>query len=76
VLKLFGGAISWMSKIQYAVALSTTKFEYMEATHASKEAIWLQIFCLGIGFVQQAVRIDFDSQSEIFLAKNPTYHSK
>jgi hypothetical protein len=26
--------------------------------------------------VQQAVRIDCDNQSAIFLAKNPTYHSK
>jgi hypothetical protein len=58
------------------VALSTTKFEYMEATHASKEAIWLQIVCSGIRLVQQAIRIDCDSQSAIFLAKNLTYHSK
>ena len=29
-----------------------------------------------MGFVQGAIRIDCDSQSEIFLAKNPTYHSK
>ena len=29
-----------------------------------------------MGLVQQAIRIDCDSQSEIFLAKNPTYHSK
>ena len=43
----------------------------MEATHASKEAIWLQILCLGIGLVQQAVRIEFHSQSAIFLAKEP-----
>ena len=48
----------------------------MAATHASKEAIWLQRLCSGIGLVQQAVRLDCDSQSEIFLAKNPTYHSK
>jgi hypothetical protein len=47
-----------------------------QATHASKEAIWLQRLCSGIGLVQQAVRIDCDSQSAIFLAKNPTYHSK
>jgi hypothetical protein len=58
------------------VALSTTKDEYMETTHASKEAVWLKILCSGIGLVQQAVRIDCDSQSEIFLAKNLTYHSK
>jgi hypothetical protein len=58
------------------VALSTTKVEYMAATHASKEAIWLQRLCSCIGLVQQDVRIDCDSHSAIFLAKNLTYHSK
>jgi hypothetical protein len=76
VFNLFGGAISWMSKRQAVVALSTTKFEYTAATHASQEAVWLQILCLGIGLVQQAVRIDCDSHSAIFLAKNLAYHSK
>ena len=42
VFNLFGGAISWMIKRQVVVALSTTEVEYMAATHASKEAIWLQ----------------------------------
>jgi phosphoribosyl-AMP cyclohydrolase len=65
-----------MRKRQAVVALSTTKVEYMATTHESKEAIWLQRLCSGIGLVQQAVRIDCDSQSAIFLAKNPTYHSK
>ena len=48
----------------------------MEATHARKGVVWLHRLCLGIGLVQQAVRLDCDSQSEIFLAKNPAYHSK
>jgi hypothetical protein len=48
----------------------------MAATHASKEAVWLQILCSSIGLVQQVVRLDYDSQSAIFLAKNPSYHSK
>ena len=65
-----------MSKKQSVVALSTTEAEYMAATHASKEAIWLQRLCLGMGLVQGAIRIDCDRQSAIFLAKNPTYHSK
>jgi hypothetical protein len=39
VFNLFGGAISWMSKIQVVVALSTTKYEYMASTHASKEKV-------------------------------------
>ena len=29
-----------------------------------------------MGLVKGAIRIDFDSQSAIFLAKNPAYHSK
>jgi hypothetical protein len=40
------------------VALSTTEAEYMATTHASKEAVWLQRLCSGIGLVQQAVRLD------------------
>ena len=76
VFNLFGGAISWISKRQVVVAPSTTKAEYMAATHASKEAVWLQRLCSGIGFVQKGVRLDCDSQSEILLAKNPAYHAK
>ena len=41
---LYGGTISWNSKKQPTIALSTTKVEYMAATHAAKEAIWLQRF--------------------------------
>jgi hypothetical protein len=73
---MFGGEINWMSKRQVVIALSTTEVEYMEATHGSKEAIWLQRLCSGIGFEQKAMKISCDSQSTIFLEKNPTYHSK
>jgi hypothetical protein len=76
VFNLFGGVISWMRKIQVIVALSTIEIENMATTHASKEVVWLQRLCSSIGLVQQAVRIDCDSQSAIFMAKNPTYHSK
>jgi hypothetical protein len=61
VFNLFGGEISWMSKRQVVVALSTIEAEYMEATHASKEAVWLQRLCSSIGLVQQAVRLYCDS---------------
>ena len=76
VFNLFGGAVSWMSKKQSVVALSTTEAKYMAATHASKEAVWLQRLCSSMGLVQGAIRIECDSQSAIFLAKNPAYHSK
>eukprot|EP00253_Pinus_taeda_P033991 PITA_33991 len=76
VFNLFGGAVSWMSKKQSVVALSTIEAEYMAATHASKEAVWLQILCSSMGLVQETTKIDCDGQSVIFLANNPTYHSK
>jgi phosphoribosyl-AMP cyclohydrolase len=76
MFNLFGGAINLMRKIHDVVALSTREVEYMATTHASKGLIWLQRLCSGIGLVQQAIRIDCDSQSVIFLAKNSTYHSK
>jgi len=72
VFNLFGVVVSWMSKKKSIMALSTTEAEYMVATYASKEAVWLQRLCSSMGLVQGAIRIDCESQSAIFLAKNPT----
>ena len=44
IFLLTGGAISWSSKRQSTLALSTTEAEYMAAIHASKEALWLNRF--------------------------------
>ena len=52
------------------------RVEYLAATHARKEVVWLQILCSGIRLVQQEERLACDSKSAIFLAKNPAYHLK
>jgi len=41
VFMIGGGAISWSSKQQPTMALSTTEVEYMANTQATKEAIWI-----------------------------------
>jgi hypothetical protein len=76
VFTLAGGAISWMSKLQNIVSLSTTEEEYVAASHACKEAVWLKVLFGEFGRMQDKVKLHCDSQSAIHLAKNPTYHSK
>ncbi|MCO5587877.1 hypothetical protein L7F22_041829 [Adiantum nelumboides] len=40
VFTLAGGVVSWCSRLQKIVALSTTEAEYISATEVFKEAIW------------------------------------
>ena len=65
-----------MSKLQNIVALSTTEAEYIAASHACKEAVWLKGLLGEFGRLQDNIRLLCDSQSAINLAKNPAYHSK
>jgi hypothetical protein len=44
---LGSGAISWFSRKQKSVALSSAEAEYMAASLASCEAIWLQKYSWG-----------------------------
>lgn len=73
---LNGGAVSWMSKWQAIVTLSTTEAKYMLATHACKVVVWLRSLSYDIGFSAKKISICCDSQSAIFLAKNPNFHAK
>jgi hypothetical protein len=71
------GLISWNSKRQATVALSTAEAEYMAATQAVKEVLWLKQLLNEIGFTQsQPVLIHSDNQGCIALTKNPAYHSR
>lgn len=49
VFTLAGVAVSWCSRLQKIVALSTTKAEYISDTKASKEAIWLSRLATDLG---------------------------
>jgi hypothetical protein len=42
IFLLSNGAVAWRSKKQTIIALSTTEAEYIAASEAGREAIWLQ----------------------------------
>lgn len=68
--------ITWNSKKQPTVALSSTKAEYMSITEGAKEAIWLRRLFneLNIQSHQSSTPIFGDNQGSINLAHNPVYH--
>lgn len=71
------GAISWQSKRQSVVALSTCEAEFMGQTQATKEAIWLRrLNELNVGQGKAATIICGDNQGAIALSSNPQYHSR
>lgn len=51
VFSLAGGAISWNTKKQSIVALSTTESEYVAATSAVKEGLWITKLLIELHFI-------------------------
>lgn len=69
-------AVSWVSRLQKIVTLSTTEAEYVAVTEAAKEMIWLKGFLEELGRKQESSVLFCDSQSAIHLAKNPVFHAR
>ena len=70
-----GGAVSWSTKCQEIVSLSTTESEYITTTHAAKEVLWLCSLIMQVfGPLTQATTLFLDNQSAIVLAKDHQYH--
>ena len=77
VFKLAGGAISWSSKKQSSIALSSTKAEYIARAHPTKELVWLRRLLGNIGMPDNGPNtLCIDNQSAIAIAKNPQFHDR
>lgn len=78
VFILNGGAISWSSKRQATVALSSTEAEYMALSSATQEALWLKQFHEDLwGYKSnEAITIFTDNQSALHLTKNDSVYSR
>ncbi|GKU96986.1 hypothetical protein SLEP1_g10166 [Rubroshorea leprosula] len=77
VFMLGSGAISWSSKKQPIVTLSTTEAEYVAATSCACQAIWLRRIMEELELNQhEATSIYCDNSSAIKLSKNPVLHGR
>ena len=69
--------ISWFSRKQSNVALSTTEAKYIAAWSASCEAIWLRKLMSGIFDLELDTTVILcDNQSCIKMTENPVFHDK
>jgi Reverse transcriptase (RNA-dependent DNA polymerase) len=72
-----GGAVSWSSKRQEIVSLSTTESEYVAVTHGGKEAVWLRSLLSHVfGPFKDPTTLFSDNQSAIALTRDHQYHAR
>ena len=74
---LSSAAISWGSKRQISVALSSCEAEIMAASEASKEAMYLKRFAEELELVHGSpIELFEDNKGARDLAYNPEHHSR
>ena len=79
VFILNGGAVSWCSSKQSVVADSTCEAEYIAASEAAKEGVWMKEFMTDLGVVPSALNpmtLFCDNTGAIALAKEPRFHKR
>lgn len=70
-------AISWSSRKQKIVALSSEEADYVLASDAACEAIWLRRILHNVEQVEKGpTTIFYDNISTIAMTKNPIFHSR
>src|SRR5882672_10598425 len=74
---LAGGPISWKSKKQASVSLSTTAAEYYTLGIACQEATWIQQICRELLMPMDGpIHLYSDNTGTVALSDNPVFHSR
>jgi hypothetical protein len=77
VLFLNGAPVAWRSKLQPSVALSTCEAEYMAASKACTEVVWLRRLLSGLGYPPTSATVLYeDNRAAIQLAANPVHKDR
>ena len=71
------GVVTWSSKKQETVALSTCEAEYTAASAAARQVMWLRNLLADFNFDQNgATQIFCDNRSAIEITRNPRFHGR
>ncbi|KAI3503844.1 hypothetical protein L1887_32298 [Cichorium endivia] len=73
---LYGKLISWQSKKQTCVSISTAEAEYVAAAACTSQIIWIQSQQKDYAINMRKIPLFCDSQSAIRIWHNPVQHSK
>ena len=68
--------ISWFSKKQNCVALSTAESEYIAAGSSCTQLLWMKQMLVEYNVKQNVMTLYCDNVSAINISKNPVQHSK
>jgi hypothetical protein len=76
IIKFNGDVISWLSKKQQTVALSTAEAEYMALSATTCELLWYQMWIQEVFNIKLIGSINCDNQAAIHLSNNDGIHGR
>ncbi|GJU23130.1 retrotransposon protein, putative, ty1-copia subclass [Tanacetum coccineum] len=74
VFVLNGGAVDWKSSKQSTTVMSATEAEYIAASEAVMEAVWIRKFISGLGIVptiNKPIKMFCDNSAALLIANEP-----
>ena len=77
LFQLNGCSVSWRSKKQPCVALSTAEAEYIALSAAVQEALWMKQLLIDLNVnIETPMTIYKDNKAAISMSKNPQFHGR
>ncbi|KAJ9544926.1 hypothetical protein OSB04_024633 [Centaurea solstitialis] len=68
--------VSWSSRKQNCVSLSTAEAEYVAAACCCSQVLWMKTQLADFGYIMHRIPIYCDSKSAIQITENPVQHSR